>query len=264
MCLIVLALQAHPTYPLILVANRDEFHQRPTDTADFWQENPTVLAGKDLEAGGTWLGVNRFGRFAALTNVRGNPPSTAPLNFTSRGELCRQLLCKRQHNITEQLDAIHQVRHQYQGFNLITGELTPSSPKLYYYSNQQQSYTKTELTPGIHGLSNAALNTPWPKVNSSVQELASIISEPFAVEDLLALMLDTSTAQDDALPDTGIGIEKEKLLSSRFIQSNEYGTRCTTVITMNTAGELAFIEQSYDPQGQVVHRVNHQLQFTSC
>lgn len=259
MCLIVLALQAHPIYPLILVANRDEYHQRPTTTANFWHDQPDILAGRDLEAGGTWLGVNRFGKFSALTNVRHSKANTSNVTFTSRGNLCHQLLSNHQHSISEQLQAMPQSGHHYQPFNLIAGDINSLTPELYYYSNQQLPHARVRLAPGIHGLSNAALNTPWPKVTTSTRALQTIISKPFTTDDLLTLMQDTTAACDEALPDTGIPLEQEKLLSSRFIQSQDYGTRCTTAIIMNKTGELCLVEQSYNTHGQVSHRVSHQL-----
>lgn len=241
MCLITFAFQQHPDYPLIVAANRDEFYQRPTAAAHFWDEQPSIYAGRDREAGGTWMGVNRQGRFAALTNYRQGDASTKS-KASSRGQLCQQLL---QHSdSTEQiLKTIDQRAHQFSGFNLLAG----NSQQLYYSSNQ--GVKTTALAPGIYGLSNGLIDSNWPKVAGSKQALAQLLTGKPSCEALLDIMADPVIADDKDLPRTGISLEMERLLSSRFIQSESYGTRCSTAILFHRNGDIEYTEQSFDSRG---------------
>ncbi len=248
MCLIVFALQQHPDYPLIIAANRDEFFQRPTAAAEFWRDQPHILAGRDLQAGGSWLGVNRHGQFAAVTNVRnGAEPQDRP---GSRGELVTQALTQPHEQ------ALEQIRHRqdhYNGFNFLCG----NARQLHYASNRSDEFQRL-LPAGIYGLSNAALNTSWPKVDSSRRELASIIDQYHQPKDLQGalanMMANAEQAPAEQLPQTGIGEEWESLLSSRFIVSENYGTRATTIVLFHRTGQIDFLEQGFDHQQQLERR----------
>jgi uncharacterized protein with NRDE domain len=240
MCLILLAFQHHPDYPLVVAANRDEFYQRPTLPAHFWQEAPELFAGKDLQAGGTWMGITRNGRFAAVTNYRDS--AAAPQPAISRGALCRNFLTT-QIDPYQYLTQLHQNHTRYAGFNLLVG----SAEQLFYYSNRQGEISP--LSPGIHGLSNGLLNADWPKVESGKNALREILaqnSDPIALQ---ALLLDQQVADDGGLPDTGIGLEAERMLSSRFIQFEGYGTRCTTVLRTDCNGHIDWLEQHFNGSG---------------
>ncbi len=248
MCLILFALQRHPDYPLIVAANRDEFFQRPTAAADYWQDQPDILAGRDLQAGGTWLGVNRAGQFAAVTNVRnGHEPQDRP---GSRGELVSQHLSK---STQHALQIAQENQTHYNGFNLISG----NAEKLHYFSNRTQEDPRA-LEPGIYGLSNAQLDTSWPKVDSAKTELDIILSSAQSTEQLqtrlLNMMANDQQAPADQLPQTGIGEEWEALLSSRFIVSESYGTRATTVVLFHRSGRIDFLEQGFDHQQALEQR----------
>jgi uncharacterized protein with NRDE domain len=243
MCLLVVAYQCHPEFPLIVAANRDEFFRRPTAAADYWIDHPNVLAGRDLEQGGTWMGIHTNRRFAALTNVR--DPSSFRSNAKSRGEIVSNFL-------TESGTPTHFLRNltrksdEYNGFNLILGRID----ELSYFS----SVTKTilPLSPGIHGLSNDQLNTPWPKVVRAKKNMALVLREN--AEDLeqrlFSLLTDDVLASDNELPDTGVGLEKERWLSPIFIRAEEYGTRCSTLLLARRDGQIHYIERSYDADAQ--------------
>lgn len=259
MCLILFALQQHPDYPLIVAANRDEFFQRPTAMADYWQDHCSILAGRDLQAGGTWLGVNRTGQFAAVTNVRnGQEPQDRP---GSRGELVSQNLI---HPTAKALHMAQQNQDHYNGFNLLSG--TPE--QLHYFSNRTQQAPR-RLRPGFYGLSNAQLDTSWPKVDSAKLELECIVtsanrtSKDQSASDqlqsqLLEMMANAQQAPANQLPQTGIGEEWEALLSSRFIVSESYGTRATTIVLFHHSGRIDFLEQSFDHQ-QALERRSYTL-----
>ncbi len=247
MCLILFALRRHPDYPLIVAANRDEYFQRPTEAANFWQDQPAVLAGRDLQAGGTWLGINRSGQFAAVTNVRNGRET--PNRPGSRGALVSDYLTAQQPG---QFQPQHGDDH-YNGFNLLTG--TPAS--LLYRSNRgnQALY---ELPAGVYGLSNGHLNGPWPKVTSGRQQLQQLLNlnwQQLAArqQDLLSLLTDTRRYPLSMLPDTGVSDEMEVMLSSRFIISDSeainYGTRASTLVLFHRSGRIDFIEHSFDAQG---------------
>jgi len=238
MCLILFSYKAHPLYPLILAANRDEFYERPTAQASFQKETPDMLAGRDLKDGGTWLGMTKTGRIAALTNFRdiGNLKSDAP----SRGELVSGFLCGNE-NPVEYIQNIRRVSDRYNGFNLILGD----ESGLFYFSNDDHLFR--EISPGIHGLSNHLLDTPWPKVEHGRKLLDSMISEtenPLP-DEIFHMLADISRPNDKHLPDTGIGLEWERLLSSIFIQSEIYGTRSSSVIFVDRENNVTFIERTF-------------------
>ena len=251
MCLIVVALESHPRYPLVLVANRDEFHSRPTAPAAFWADAPRVLAGRDLQAGGTWLGIARSGRLAAVTNYR-EPHEPRP-GAPSRGDLTAGFLT----GDLAPADYLHQVARdddRYGGYNLICGD----QAGLWYHSNRRPGVAR--VTPGIHGLSNSLLDTPWPKVVRARELLAGLLEQDeLDPADLAAALGERQAFPDELLPDTGFGLERERWLSPLFIHAGGYGTRSTTAILLDRDGILSFHEQSFDatqqPAGVATYRI---------
>ena len=244
MCLLVLAYQCHPEFPLIVAANRDEFFQRPTAAADFWADHPDVLAGRDLEQSGTWMGVNRNGRFAALTNVR-DPKSVQPA-AKSRGLIVSDFLMGDIAPATF-VDDLKAHGQQYNGFNVIIADAYNLA---YFNSATVDSRT---LSPGIYGLSNHRLDTPWPKITRSKAALERALSkegQELEIE-LFALLADRARADDAALPDTGVGLDKERWLSPVFVSGEEYGTRCSTVVIAG-ASQTVFVERSFDKVGNAI------------
>ncbi len=240
MCLIFLSLNNHPTYKLIIAANRDEFYQRNTAAAEFWSDHLNILGGRDLEASGTWMALNKNGRVAMVTNYRDlkNLKQTAP----SRGALVSDFLLTDMH-ANDYLQSIEPKATAYNGFNLLVGNVD----ELYYLSNYKQGVER--LNKGIHGLSNALLNTPWPKVEKGKTYFASLIKKPEVdPEVLFAMLYNEEQASDDLLPDTGVGIERERMLSSMFIKSPNYGTRCSTVMLVRHDNHVQYQERVYDLQ----------------
>ncbi len=248
MCLIFLSFNQHPEYPLIIAANRDEFFDRPAAPMRFWPDYPHILAGKDLTGGGTWLGVTRNGYFALLTNYRdgaGNKP-----NAPSRGKLVLDYLTG-EFAPAGYLQALHSSSAQYNGYNIILGTLDDP----WYYANQ--SHKIYQLGTGLYGLSNALLDDKWPKVVRGKEKFKEIINrDSFRVAELLDFMHDKTLAADELLPDTGIGYEKEKLLSSMFIEMPEYGTRNTTVLLKSKANTVQVTERTYHHDGGTISEVN--------
>lgn len=242
MCLILLALDSHPDYSLIVAANRDEFYERPTAPAAFWSDAPTVLAGRDLQAGGTWLGIDCRGRFAAVTNYRqGQREPTAP---RSRGQLVRDFLTSGI-DAEEYMRTVERDSESYNGFNLLAGD----SGRLGYFSNRE-GITRM-LSPGVYGLSNHLLDTAWPKVVSGKTALDVHVrnGEPELIESLLALLFDRTRPADHLLPSTGVGEEWERLLASAFIASDVYGTRSSTVVLVGYNGIVTFVERTFAAGG---------------
>jgi uncharacterized protein with NRDE domain len=240
MCLILFAYKYHPKYHLILLANRDEFYQRPSLPLDYWLDAPTILAGRDLKGNGTWLGLTRSGRIAAVTNYRDplNLRSDAP----SRGLLIRNYLSGNQ-SPQDYVNALCGKRNFYNGFNLLIGD----QAQLYYYSNYHPAITK--ITPGIHGLSNHLLNTAWPKVTTGKKYLKHLLdqSDQITIEDYFKLLTDRTIFCDQQLPNTGVGLAWERILSPLFITSPDYGTRCSSIILIKPSGTIQFYERTYDP-----------------
>lgn len=238
MCLILIAYKKHPDYELIVAANRDEFYKRATKPAHYWEEHSEILAGRDLEAGGTWMGVNTKGEVSMLTNYRDltNLKNDAP----SRGHLVSDFLITEM-EAREYLAEVEQRGEKYNGFNMICGN--PS--ELYYYGNYQEGVH--EIGPGIHGLSNALLNTDWPKVEKGKKRLEQVLSKSnFEHQELFETLYDDVKAPEELLPDTGVGLEKEKMLSPMFIKSPEYGSRCSTILLIDKKGRLTFSERTYN------------------
>jgi uncharacterized protein with NRDE domain len=239
MCLILLACDAHPLYRLIVAANRDEFHDRPTAPASFWDDAPQLLAGRDLSAGGTWLGTTRNGRFAALTNYR--EPSARGQGAPSRGELVSEFL-RSEIPAPDYLDILRRRGDDYQGFGLIFG----TAEQLHYFTNREGC--ATEVATGIHGLSNHLLDTPWPKVARGREALAQLLAsnDIIPTEKLYTILADRSPAPDHLLPDTGVGREWERILSSMFISTTGYGTRSSTVILFGRDNRVTFSERTFN------------------
>lgn len=237
MCLIAFAYKTHPEYKLILIANRDEFYERPTRPAQFWEEEyPEIFAGKDEQAGGTWMGFNKRRQWAALTNYR--DPSLRKENAISRGQLVLSYL-KEQQEPAAFLEQTDDHSDSYEGFNLLAG----NTDQLYHYSNVSESITR--VTPGVHGLSNALLNTSWPKLEKARGGLADTIQQSFTMDDLFSLLADTGTAPDDQLPSTGIPAEWEKAISPVFIKTDGYGTRSSTVLLIGKDNTFHFTERRF-------------------
>ncbi len=241
MCLISFAYKVHPEYPLILIANRDEFYNRPAREARFWEEEgyPEILAGKDLSAGGTWMGVDKSGRWSALTNYR--DLSRLKKDPPSRGDLALNFL-KQDISGRVYLNKVRDNAQEFNDFNLLISD----SHELLHYSNVTDRITV--LQPGIHGLSNALMNTPWPKVEMVKKELGSAVSgNNLNPSHLFEILADETKAEDRQLPETGLPIELERAVSPAFITSNGYGTRCSTLLLINRHGEIVFTERVFEP-----------------
>lgn len=246
MCLILFAVAAHPDYPLVLAANRDEYYARPARPLQPWPEAPQLFAGKDLEAGGTWLGITRSGRFAAITNVREGAPREP--GQRSRGELTHDFLLG-----SGSADAFSKFAYtqgeNYAGFNLLLGDLSYGTDDLYYCSNRGASPQR--IAPGIYGLSNDRLDTPWPKVETGKRALAELLRSELTPEALLAILADRVQPRDDELPETGVGLALERVFASRFIASPLYGTRASTALLIDNNGHVQLWEQNFDSNGRI-------------
>ncbi|HZR01891.1 MAG TPA: NRDE family protein [Burkholderiales bacterium] len=256
MCLIVLGLGIHPELPLLFAGNRDEFFARPTRPAAFWDDHPEVLAGRDLEQGGTWFGVTKQGRLAAITNFRdGRRPRSGR---RSRGLLVSDFLLSDQ-SPAEFLEQLERTRDDYDGFNLVFGQ----AEEFFHYSNRSTAIAR--LTAGVYGLSNHLLDTPWPKVErakAALKEASGMPREAVGAQ-LEKLLQDDARAPDDTLPQTGVSLEWERLLSSAFIRSPAYGTRASTTLTRDTSGEMVFVERSFGPDGQLLDLRSYRISPTS-
>jgi len=254
MCLLLLAVQTHPGYKLILAANRDEYYDRPSAPAAFWKDASCLLAGRDLHAGGTWLGITRKGRIAAITNYR--DPASLKKNAPSRGKLVSGFLLGEESSV-EYLDKLARQQDRYNGFNLIIGE----RDQLYWFSNRGDGASK--LSPGIHGLSNRLLDTPWPKVTRSKDAMARLLSEQKnpSRDKLFYMLRDGTIADDDQLPITGVGIEWERILSPIFITSPTYGTRSSTLILIDQHDHVTFIEKTFNSDPEHATSVEYEFQI---
>lgn len=239
MCTLLFSWQNTPGYKLVLIANRDEFYRRETKTAHWWEDEPGILAGRDLKAGGTWMGIHKNGRIAAVTNFRKLPLEAKP--DTSRGDLVRNFLNSGV-SPHEYLEFLRENGQDYEGFNLVFG----TTSELYYFSNRDRGF---ELSPGIYGLSNHLLDTPWPKVENGKQRFREILENRGTDrESLFELLKNKKPAPDDRLPQTGLSPEMERLVSSIFIESPEYGTRLSTVVTIDNDNHVEFHERSFVPK----------------
>ena len=250
MCLLIFAFKTHLTYKLILAANRDEYYDRPTAPAGFWDEAPYLLAGKDLRAGGTWFGITKTGKMAAITNYR--DPASIKENAPSRGEIVSNYLLGPD-SPDAYLKNLSKKTGAYNGFNIVLGE----RDRLIWYSNRNGE--PHNLSPGIYGLSNHLLDTPWPKVSQSKDALASQISggrEP-SPETLFRLLRDRTVPDDDRLPATGVGLEWERILSPIFIESPDYGTRSSSLLFIDHHDQASFFERTSSPRSNVVKTVDY-------
>ncbi len=253
MCLALVAVTAHPRYPLVVAANRDEFHRRPAAVAHWWREG--WLAGRDLLAGGTWLGVTPTGRWALVTNVR--EPARHDPAAPSRGALVPAFLRGND-------DAAHAVATAAagaasgNGFNLLGGDRVSVA----WGSNRAGAVRR--LTAGVYGVSNAQLDTPWPKLRRSTAALRRWCTAPDApLERLFDLLADRELASDDELPATGVPLAWERLLSAPFIVGAEYGTRCSTVLAVDADGRVDFVERSFSADGSANGEVRERFSLRS-
>jgi len=247
MCLLVVALDRHPDYRLVLIGHRDEFHARPTAPLGWWPDSPDILAGRDLAAGGTWLGLGRSGRIGVLTNVR-DAAATLP-DAPSRGLLIPDFLGTAS-TAPAHSAAIAPRATAYSGFNLLTWD----GSSLAYLTNRPQASVET-LPPGVYGLSNARLDTPWPKLETARRRVAETLAlATLTPESLFAAIDDRQPARDEDLPDTGIGLEWERRLSAPFVVSPDYGTRCTTLVLAGRDGLVKVEERRYAPSGETTGR----------
>jgi uncharacterized protein with NRDE domain len=238
MCLILFSYRMHPDYRLIVAANRDEFYNRPTAPLNYWPDYPDVLAGRDLKCSGTWLGVTRSGRIAAITNYR--EPAAHMESAPSRGILIRDFLTG---NASPQryLKAVSKMNHAYNGFNLIAGD--PSG--LYYYSNRAPRVH--QLQPGLYGISNHLIDTAWPKIKRGKELMEGQLSgrEPIDIKKIWEILADRYQPADEELPDTGVGLQWERILAPLFIASPDYGTRSSSIVLMKYSGQTTFMERTF-------------------
>ena len=270
MCLILFAWKSHPDYPLVVAANRDEFYERDTDSISWWPEHPHILAGRDradvLGSPGTWLGFSNAGRFAALTNVRA--PSEKKPDSRTRGELSLMYLAGQSRPMGFVQE--HSKRfEQYNGFNLLMADLSdPANSEMHWVSNRlmmgekvrpRKIYPAQPLTPGVYGLSNAMLDTPWPKVNHRVAAFAQTLAMDHGdlrnADHYLRLLADTHQASDHELPSTGVSKDWEKALSAAFIKTPSYGTRASTILRVRKDGNFEMVERRFDANGTIGHDV---------
>ncbi|WP_371192928.1 NRDE family protein [Glaciecola sp. SC05] len=245
MCILFIGVEQHPDFPLIVAANRDEFHARPTQPSGFWQQHPKVLAGKDMQAGGSWMGVSKQGKLAALTNIRA--PGQERSDAVSRGELVMDFLAK-DYSDDDYLKRLSSKASEYNGYNLLFGQLDD----LQVYNNFEDSVYP--LTNGVYGLSNANLNSPWPKLDLGRSELAKYCQQTsdLNIEHLFDLLGNNTKPEDEVLPQTGVPIEWERRLSSIFIESPDYGTRSSTVLLLDSYRQVFWQERSFDAHAKLI------------
>lgn len=236
MCLIGFALNAHPKYPLLVMANRDEFYARPTAPVGWWKDHQNIVGGRDLKDKGTWMAFGKNGRFAALTNYRDlkNIRENAP----SRGELPVKFISS-QKSATEFFKDQCEDRGLYNGFNLLGFE----NGKMYHISNYSDKIIS--VPDGVHGLSNALLDTPWPKVVQIKSQLQEALKKDINLDELMGILESTSLAEDNTLPNTGVPIEWERQLSAMHIRTENYGTCSASVLAMDREGKVTFLEKTY-------------------
>lgn len=254
MCLILVAWRVHPVYPLVVAANRDEFFARSAEPAAFWKDAPQVLAGRDLEAGGTWMGVTRNGRFAALTNFR--DPAQTRKGVPSRGGLVADFLVGDEAP-PAYLTRIAPRARQCNGFNLLVSD----GESLWWSSNMGGEPRRLE--PGVYGVSNHLLDTPWPKVGAGKTALAQALDGLPEDQALFALLQDDGIHPDENLPQTGVPLDWERLLSSAFVKSPDYGTRGSTVLCIGQDGWTSFDEQTWLAGAQPGQRVRYRFRLSA-
>ncbi len=255
MCLIVIAWKAVDDLPLIVAANRDEWRERAAQPAHWWSDPPGLLAGRDLQAGGTWMGVTRGGRFAAVTNFR--DPAERRSTALSRGALVTDFLRSDQ-SPQAFLAGLARRAADYNGFNLIVGD----GASLWYFGSREGEARPIE--PGVHGLSNHLLDEPWPKVVRGRIAMQEALADAGPGPRLFAMLSDGQGAPDAALPQTGVGIAWERRLASPLITGEDYGTRCSTVLAFHRHGEATFEERTREPDGSVSSSVHYRFAFATC
>ena len=259
MCLILFSIDTSKEFKLTLAANRDEYYDRPTRPMAFWEDTPDILAGRDLKALGTWFGISKTGRFAALTNYR--DLSLIKPNAPSRGEIIPRALAFKG-SLRTFLENLHEKAHRYSGFNLLAGD---AKGPFFWYSNQDGRVLK--VPAGVHGLSNHLLDTPWPKVAKGIKNLHSIIKKENADkktapdEAFFDLLSDQTRPDDHLLPETGVGLEWEKILSPLFVSSRIYGTRSSTLMRIDATGTIRVKERTY-PQLETDRIEDHEFIVT--
>ena len=249
MCLLAFSWKNHPRYRFVFAGNRDEFHARPATAADWWPNAPDVLGGRDLEAGGSWLGVHRDGRFAVVTNFR--EPDIRPADKRSRGELVRRFL-EEAHSPARYFAELKSRGDDYAGFNLLFGNV--ANGVLLYFSNRGMTTPVAggDVSAEVHALSNHLLDTPWPKVRRLRERFeGELRREDPRIDELLEFLEDSEPARDGELPSTGLSLDWERRLSAARIVGNEYGTRASTVILVDNEGETTFVERRFSPDGQI-------------
>jgi len=250
-CLIAFAWRSHPRCRLAVAANRDEYFGRPAAPAGFWDDHRNVLAGRDLEAGGTWLGITLNGRFAALTNYRN--PADKKTGAPSRGALVADFLTGRT-SAEEYVRLVEKRGADYNGFSLLVGDVG----SMFFFSNRGDRATR--VAPGVHGLSNHLLDTPWPKVEKAKAKFAALLDGTFDPERAFGLLNDTERAPGGELPSTGVSLELEERLSAiRILAVGGYGTRCSTALCFGQDGRIEFHERSYSEEGGVSGTVSYRL-----
>jgi uncharacterized protein with NRDE domain len=239
MCLILLAVHKHPGYKVVLAANRDEYYERPSEPPHFWKDAPYLLGGRDLVAGGTWLGITTRGRIAAVTNYR--DPASVKANAPSRGSLVSGFL-EGDLDASSYLEALRREKDRYNGFNLILGD----RDRISWYSNRSDRVTP--LPTGIYGLSNRLLDTPWPKIVRAKAMFREAVTRgrDIDLESVFGLLKDQTQAPDDRLPSTGVPLEWERILSPIFITSATYGTRSSTVILIDKNDHVTFVDRTFN------------------
>jgi uncharacterized protein with NRDE domain len=252
MCLVLVAWRGHENYRCVLAANRDELHSRPAQPAHWWHGDPPILAGRDLSAGGTWLGLTRSGRFAALTNYRDSRPRLA--EAPSRGLLLTSILTSTE-PAAQSLEFLYRASPDYNPFNLLFSD----GEQLAIYESVPRA--GRILDPGIYGLSNHLLDTPWPKVRRAKSLLSIALSQPDGTDAALGLLRDEQPAADEELPRTGLSLPWERLLSSAFVRAPDYGTRCSTVVRIDESGRACFDEWSWDAAGAQTGAVSLQFEL---
>lgn len=245
MCLILIAHEPNARYRLVLAANRDEFYERPTAPAAFWDDAPDVLAGRDLRRGGTWMGVTIGGKVAAVTNFRGPEGRERREKAPSRGHLVSAFV-QSDESPARYLEGLRRHARNYDGFNLLVGD----AEGLWWYSNRGEE--PRELSPGVYGLSNHLLDTPWPKVERGKRALVQLLAgqEEVSPERIFPILADRTPGADRELPDTGVGLELERLLSAPFIRARDYGTRSSTVLLVERTGNATFVERRFRPDSE--------------
>jgi uncharacterized protein with NRDE domain len=252
MCLILIAWRGAAKYPCVIAANRDELHSRPAAPAHWWRSRPPILAGRDLSAGGTWLGMTRSGRFAAHNNFR-DPEQRRP-GTPSRGTLVASILMSSD-SLERNLERLREISASYNGFSVLFSD----GERLAIYESARGS--GRILGPGIYGLSNHLLDTPWPKVQTAKSRLSRALTDLGSTDALLALLRDEAPAPDDQLPRTGVSLEWERLLSSAFVRAADYGTRCSTVLRIDENRHACFDEWSWDAAGAPSGAVSLQFEL---